>query len=942
MRDKERYISKHSRTEKCVKTRKTRKSSLKTIIFSVVALIQIILIMVAPTSAWVETISSIMIEGKGNIDTPIYNRANVGSGSGYDNVSIDLNDYFKKAGNVHLSSASSANGKDFYFPVISTKSGSTFSNYRKGTINDKNVNYIDFSFEVHNNSNNVMNYFFADEPTVKLGGTEVTDSSIRIAFTIGGNTTIFAKSATTGTVVDSITGGKSSTTVKAFSERIKNAQGTNSLFQVSANATIEINVKMWLQDENANLTSSTANVENFSITTGEKLSRVKVEYIDSYGLGSNVSDMGDISASANSGNNVGKEIFVSPNTEVTLNATSKNGYGFIGWYTSSAGTTPATLNNNKFSTVSGKDYTFYAMFKKSYTLNLVARTDGVNSGTGGTVKINSGTAAATATAQIVDGEQATITAEPKTGYDFVGWYDDLGEEVSLSSTEKITVTNNRTLYAYFQIKTYTVKAMPSPSDKGSVTFNNTGVVPEAPGVKVTIKHGDTAHFVAQNPAAGYEFKGWYENASCTGSPVSTSATYDKTITGDYTLWAKFDLKTYTVKLYAMSNGSQNSTYGKVQLNTGTASTYVTGTVTYGNKVTYTAVENDYCTFNGWYDNSACTGTAVSSSATYTINSFDDNSKTTLYAKFTITTKTITATVKTDSGTGPTVKIDTGSESTTSTSKTVNLGASVTLTADKKTGYSFVGWYTNANCTGTAAATSETYTINPVTSSTSANFYAKFEKVTMRTIYLVNNAGWSEPYAHLYHYVNGGSADVALSTWPGVPMTKVSGNIWSVTFDPYYESVIFSNNGSSQTSREDTNLHLEPNNYFYLSTKTWGPAPAASKTITVGVINYIINENFSSNPSNCSTFQVYYWNNSGDNGNASCTYTGRTTTKQLGSSYWGNAAQTFYLYTAEVPLDSNPTGFKFHAGDRWFGSDGNLSTQSAVYVFNYSGDKANYE
>ncbi|MCH5202070.1 MAG: InlB B-repeat-containing protein [Oscillospiraceae bacterium] len=942
MRDKERYISKHSRTEKCVKTRKTRKSSLKTIIFSVVALIQIILIMVAPTSAWVETISSIMIEGKGNIDTPIYNRANVGSGSGYDNVSIDLNDYFKKAGNVHLSSASSANGKDFYFPVISTKSGSTFSNYRKGTINDKNVNYIDFSFEVHNNSNNVMNYFFADEPTVKLGGTEVTDSSIRIAFTIGGNTTIFAKSATTGTVVDSITGGKSSTTVKAFSERIKNAQGTNSLFQVSANATIEINVKMWLQDENANLTSSTASVENFSITTGEKLSRVKVEYIDSYGLGSNVSDMGDISASANSGNNVGKEIFVSPNTEVTLNATSKNGYGFIGWYTSSAGTTPATLNNNKFSTVSGKDYTFYAMFKKSYTLNLVARTDGVNSGTGGTVKINSGTAAATATAQIVDGEQATITAEPKTGYDFVGWYDDLGEEVSLSSTEKITVTNNRTLYAYFQIKTYTVKAMPSPSDKGSVTFNNTGVVPEAPGVKVTIKHGDTAHFVAQNPAAGYEFKGWYENASCTGSPVSTSATYDKTITGDYTLWAKFDLKTYTVKLYAMSNGSQNSTYGKVQLNTGTASTYVTGTVTYGNKVTYTAVENDYCTFNGWYDNSACTGTAVSSSATYTINSFDDNSKTTLYAKFTITTKTITATVKTDSGTGPTVKIDTGSESTTSTSKTVNLGASVTLTADKKTGYSFVGWYTNANCTGTAAATSETYTINPVTSSTSANFYAKFEKVTMRTIYLVNNAGWSEPYAHLYHYVNGGSADVALSTWPGVAMTKVSGNIWSVTFDPYYESVIFSNNGSSQTSREDTNLHLEPNNYFYLSTKTWGPAPAASKTITVGVINYIINENFSGNPSNCSTFQVYYWNNSGDNGNASCTYTGRTTTKQLGSSYWGNAAQTFYLYTAEVPLDSNPTGFKFHAGDRWFGSDGNLSTQSAVYVFNYSGDKANYE
>lgn len=954
MRDKERYVSKHSNNNESKKVKKTRKFSLKTIIISVVALIQIILIMVSPTSAWVETISSILINGTGNIDQPVYTKANVGKGTGYDNVSIELNDFFKKAGNVHLSSASSADGKNFYFPVVSSKSGDKFSSYRKGTINDKNVNYIDFSFQVTNNSNAVANYFISDEPIVKFGDTEVNDSSVRMAFTIGGTTTICAKSAITESVVNSTTGTKATTTVKRFADYIKNAQGTNQLFQISANGTIEINVKMWLQDENAQIEENNVSIENFLITTGEKQSRVKVEYVDNYGLGDKVTNMGDILASSGSGNE-GKEIFVSPNTTVTLNATAKDGYKFIGWYTDSSGTASANLNNNSFVTASGKDYTYYALFKKVNKLTLIAKTDGVNSGTGGSVKINSGTAGATAgPVDIVDGENATITATAKTGYKFVGWYDELGDEVSLSATESIAVTSTRTIYAHFQIKTYTVKAIPSPSDKGTVTFENDGVVPDAPGVKVTIKHGSVAYFVAEETTEGYIFKGWYTNSACTtpaGSGTAyTNKKFNIQITSDYTLYAKFELKTYTVNLYAMTNGSQQSAYGKVQLNTGTAATHVSGTVTYGNKVEYKAVENDNCTFNGWFDNANCTGTAVSISKTYTINSFNDSSKITLYAKFTIKTKSVTATVKTDTGTGPTVKINTGSATTTSTTQTVNYGTTLTLTADAKTGYKFIGWYTNSTCTTTAGTgyTNATFTTT-VSDSTSANYYAKFEKEQLKRVYLIKNKDWGTPKAYFFKRV--GTSDTSDMTWGAANTnmtldTSVSNNSRSVYYFDYspsygYTHVVFSNNGSETDKSADVVLTTSTTTCYYnLKSTTWEVKP---KIMKVCIISYIVeggSGNWNKGTGN-GTYRLHYWKSGGTVADdASCYYTSSTKNKACGSSYWNNSAQKFYVFEACIPKPStvDMMGVGFVSGSNWFGNQ-SIGSNNYIYAFNYDGDKS---
>ncbi|MBR5042603.1 MAG: hypothetical protein IKX67_05130 [Bacteroidales bacterium] len=102
-------------------------------------------------------------------------------------------------------------------------------------------------------------------------------------------------------------------------------------------------------------------------------------------------------------------------------------------------------------------------------------------------------------------------------------------------------------------------------------------------------------------------------------------------------------------------------------------------------------------------------------------------------------------------------------------------------------------------------------------------------------------------------------------------------------------------------------------------------------VTVGIISYLLDELHSG-------FQVHYWGEGIDNGDADLTDTGKIVFKSVGD-YWDNQQQEFYIYTTTLPI--NATGYKVHNGDRWFGLDGSLNKPTA-YIFNYSGDKALYE
>ena len=65
------------------------------------------------------------------------------------------------------------------------------------------------------------------------------------------------------------------------------------------------------------------------------------------------------------------------------------------------------------------------------------------------------------------------------------------------------------------------------------------------GLPTTYVEGEGATLIAPTAPAGYDFVGWYDNAECTGEPV-TAISADAT--GDKTFYAKWKIKTITVTL----------------------------------------------------------------------------------------------------------------------------------------------------------------------------------------------------------------------------------------------------------------------------------------------------------------------------------------------------------------------------------------------------------
>ena len=88
-----------------------------------------------------------------------------------------------------------------------------------------------------------------------------------------------------------------------------------------------------------------------------------------------------------------------------------------------------------------------------------------------------------------------------------------------------------------------------------------------------------------------------------------------------------------------------------------------------------------------------------------------------------------------------------------------------------------------------------------------------------TIYFYNYKGWSKPYAH--YWLDGGST----TTWPGVPMTHVEGNIYSVKVESYAKKIIFNNKGGEETGTitliEGKNYYKDVNNELGYEKESWG-------------------------------------------------------------------------------------------------------------------------
>lgn len=757
--------------------------SIKTIVLSVVALIQIMLLITGTTFSWVETISSLALTGGGKIDNPVKTVANIGSGSDYDNA-LDLDAYFKKAGNVHLSTCSSADGQNFFFPIVGDN-----NNYRQSTVNDRNVNYIGYNLKVVNKENKSKDFKFGKIPSIKIGNEAVTDNRVRIAITVDGVTKIFSNKDDTENVVAATDGKLSKTTVNAFDKYTNSDEKvTLPVFSIPANSSKEVKISLWLQDSNGGNNGDVA-VNDFTLVVSKKCVEVK------YGTDSD-STMGDISI----GSNNQQICYGEEGTTVPLNATAKPGYKFMGWYKDSGCQNEAPVTGGEFKIGSDSKYTLYALFKKTYTVNVIAVTDNdENNHKGGTVQINSDVASTNATKNDVTiGETVKLTATPKEGYDFVGWYDSAtgGTQITGENPANVEIDSvnptDRTIYARFEIKKYTVTASAVSKDDdentqvNKITYGNE----QKAQVEVTVKHGDSVTFkAAPADGSGYVFDGWYSDKACSSNKLSDNTTYTvSSVKADQNIYANFVLKRYTVDVYAYCYNDETSVlseqgdYGNVKSGTVT-STHIQQIIKYGTSFSFTAVGNENCEFEGWYNKAD--DTLIDRENVYSVDSFKGDSQTSenkksFYAKFKIKTKKITVhTVKNTTDTS-TVNIN-----HTNTTDIINYGETATISAEPGANSEFKGWFTDEACTEKVGDNYLDLNLSvTVNNDTPTNYYAKFEKKTTVTVYFKNVPGWTPPYAYVWYDKTHNES---------IEMTKVSDNYYKVDIDVKYTNIIFKNN-----------------------------------------------------------------------------------------------------------------------------------------------------
>lgn len=390
----------------------------------------------------------------------------------------------------------------------------------------------------------------------------------------------------------------------------------------------------------------------------------------------------------------------------TLTANVNSGYNFEGWYD---GQTLLTTELAYTFTMPSNDVALNAQFS-FYT---VTTTKNIS---------DAGTITQYTDKKFASGQTVTLTATPKTGYNFVGWFD--SSEYTENEQTAVAKSTERT-YAFTMVKQnvnliavfnyYTVTTTANIADAGSTNYSTETKVSVGRSVTLTATTND-----------GYNFVGWFdtdeyaENAQ-TAVPKSTNKSYEFTMgEGNVSLIAVFNYYTVVTSVDTVGAGSTNySTETKVSVDT---------------EVTVIATTNSGYNFVGWYGES---GSLVSSLSSYTFTMAEQN--VVLVAKFTCYTVTTSMFLerKTDESLSDVGTI------TQYTNESFSTGAQVTLTATVKDCYNFVGWfdaeeYNEDASTATAKGTELTYKFTM--GETSVNLVAVYNFYTLTFTMLDPNCG----------------------------------------------------------------------------------------------------------------------------------------------------------------------------------------------------------
>lgn len=762
--------------EKLAIGKKSGKEKRKSLILSIVALVEVLTIAIVSVSAWVETISTIKLDlNNGTIDNYVFTNANIGYGNGYDGNTIDLTKYFRQAGDVHLASATSANGTDVYFPTL-TANGEPSATYRKATVNDKNVNYIDFSFNVTAKGTKAS-FYFEKIPTIKVNDADADEEKLRVSFVCdGGNTVVCGKSDSTAEVVS---GTNLNTTkqenVKSFGS-YTGSTAESPLFTVPADSKPhKVTMRVWLQDDSrkTKYAGQTVTIDNFKLIT-QSPQAGELTFYDK--------TTGDPSLGAGWATKNNRAIWINQAGKSEYEKLSKDSSGnyFIKLgsdYTDNPNAT-VTFYSCESTVTSNPQNSYVAKWTTtlqagvdadSQTFTAYGYKDSSNNGYGtwGEVQkiLLSSEDSSTLPMTQVDGKYLAVdmyvqgsstpiamTFEPNENASLSGWVAYLpnpnsdaahsitfkftynGKDYSISapnrnSSVNYVITSQNTGYwaPPAIVSVYSTCKDEKDNNAPMGTVSVTGGMDGATRVKVT--EGTTVTLNAKPTDSNkYRFIGWYSDPEFKAPVTLSNGAYQANDTSaEHKFYAKFQ-RQYKVEAKAVSDGAvANSTGGTVKILDGEEGAYTVGSYLEGQNTSITATPKEGYDFNGWYSDEKCTK-LESQDLTLSIKNIQANHL--YYAKFMIKQFSVTAVANhPNDKKNSTVQFSSPSSEASNTSVTVkvNYNGSATFVANAGEGYEFVGWYSDENCRTLVSKTTP-YKVSSIKAD--YTLYAKFKIINL--------------------------------------------------------------------------------------------------------------------------------------------------------------------------------------------------------------------
>lgn len=700
------------------KNKKTRKG----FILTMVALVEVLAISVVSVSAWVETISTITIKAEGaKIDNYVYTNADIGSGDGYSNKIIDLTKYFRAAGGVHLASASSADGENIFFPI--KKSGASefgVGSYRCADVNDKNVNYIDFSFNVKVDETFKADHaeFYLDQvPKITIGGENVSGNLVRMAITDTDtqNTVVCGSNAGDGNVVNKADGTNAPENVQAFSDFVVSSEPRpTELFRVDRGSSKTINIKVWLQDDRAATAyaGKTVSITDVNIVTQNKKGN-KVYFVDRTVNDTTKNWTKNVTFQQGSGTSVAMKFDAKSHTYYCDYTPAADGTkvkftsGSVTWTTDMK-----SLNSgdSMYYTAYGdhnNSNAGYGTWGEVIEISVSSKTADVLPDTGNVSSVY----------MVPDKNDSYSKVRMPFTADKKNWVGYIAKEkadnmtfsfTNNGNTYKIPAPNrgNSTLFVVTSATTgywdppATITVTAGKKDAGDPKVSYDGLT----STTISVTPGTKVKLIA-NPKKGFVLKNWVNSdTSAVADGIDSNGYFTPTASGNYNFTAVYveslTFEAY-VRTYDGANLSESTNGGSVEIKCGNQNstvdsndgTHITLNAVKGSTVTYYAKAKDGYVFDGWYTDEACESISESSSDKYELANVEVSKK--LYAKFKVDTYTVEAYTQHGNNApfdkAGKVSFDNNKYASKVTT-TVNRNGEVTFYAKPESGYAFIGWY----------------------------------------------------------------------------------------------------------------------------------------------------------------------------------------------------------------------------------------------------------